>query len=314
MAEQWKNLYQELKAKFKLKADEPMARHTSFGVGGPADLFAVPDSREALLQLVSEVSGSNLPVTIIGSGTNLLVRDKGIRGLVISLKRMKETIETVNETTDTLLVKASAGIRLGSICRYTLDHGLKGMNFAAGIPGTLGGAVMMNAGTPLGSMSDVLEGLEIVNPDGTLIDLEKSKLIFSYRNLSFNPETGIDSKAVIVLSALLKMEKNDPGKLKAEYDLLMERRRATQPVTAKTAGCFFKNPDPKRPAGLLIDQAGLKGTRVGNAMVSPVHANYIVNIGGATAKEILALKSLVQERVFNQFGITLETEVRIEGE
>ncbi|MCP4117393.1 MAG: UDP-N-acetylmuramate dehydrogenase [Desulfobacteraceae bacterium] len=300
-----------LKQEFStLLGDEPMARHTSFKVGGAADLFATPTSRDELIRIVTRARALGVPVSPMGSGTNILVRDKGIRGLVLSMKKInaRPTITRISGTES--LVTVSSGVILAALARFAMDHGLAGFGFAAGIPGTVGGAVMMNAGTALGTISDSLVSLEILTLDGEVKTVERSDLGFSHREISFNgfgPE-------VLVLGADFLLAPGDRSAMQASWAAHLEKRRASQPGSAASAGCFFKNPDKERPAGLLIDKAGLKGRRCGNAMVSEAHANFIVNLGGATASDILALKRLVENEVKNQFNVDLKPEVKIDGE
>lgn len=299
-----------LKQEFALVGDEPMARHTSFKVGGAADLFATPSSRDDLIRIVARAKALKVPVTPMGCGTNLLVRDKGIRGLVLSMKRINGTPTITRASGTESLVTASSGVILSTLARFAMAHGLDGFGFAAGIPGTVGGAVMMNAGTAMGTISDALVTLEILCRDGEVRTVDRRELGFSHRNLSFN---GLGTEGLI-LGANFLLVQGDKAAMEAKWLGHLEKRRASQPGSAASAGCFFKNPDNERPAGLLIDRAGLKGRRCGNAMVSEAHGNFIVNMGGATASEILTLKHMVETEVKNQFNVDLKPEVIIEGE
>lgn len=299
-----------LRKEFSLVADEPMARHTSFKVGGAADLFAAPASQDELIRIVTRARALKVPLTLMGSGTNLLVRDKGIRGLVLSMKKInaKPTLTRVSDQES--FVTASSGVILSTLARFAMDHGLDGFGFAAGIPGTVGGAVMMNAGTAMGTISDALVSLDILCRDGEVRTIDRRELGFSHRQLSFN---GLGS-GVLVLAANFLLVPGDKEAMQAMWLAHLEKRRESQPGSAASAGCFFKNPDNERPAGLLIDRAGLKGRRCGNAMVSEAHGNFIVNLGGATAREILTLKRMVETEVKKQFNVDLKPEVKIEGE
>ncbi|MBI9090428.1 MAG: UDP-N-acetylmuramate dehydrogenase [Desulfobacterium sp.] len=299
-----------LKQEFALVADEPMARHTSFKVGGTADLFATPSSQDELIPIVARAKALKVPVTLMGCGTNLLVRDKGIRGLVLSMKRINAAPTLTRVSGTESLVTASSGVILSTLARFAMDHGLDGFGFAAGIPGTVGGAVMMNAGTAMGTICDTLATLEILCQDGEVRTVDRRELGFSHRKLSFN---GL-GPGVLILTASFLLVQGDKTAMKAKWLAHLEKRRANQPGSAASAGCFFKNPDNERPAGLLIDRAGLKGRRCGNAMVSEAHGNFIVNLGGATASEILTLKRMVETEVKNQFNVDLKPEVKIEGE
>jgi UDP-N-acetylmuramate dehydrogenase len=299
-----------LRKEFSLVADEPMARHTSFKVGGAADIFAAPSSREELIRIVTLARELGVPVSPMGCGTNLLVRDNGIRGLVLSMKGIngKPTITRISDGES--LVAASSGVNLSALARFAMDHGLDGFGFAAGIPGTVGGAVMMNAGTNLGTISEFLVSLDLLARDGSVMTVDRRELGFAHRELAFN---GI-GPGVLVLAANFLLVPGDKETMQANWLAQLERRQASQPGSAASAGCFFKNPVNGRPAGLLIDQAGLKGRRCGNAMISEAHGNFIVNLGGATASEILTLKQMVENEVKNQFNVDLKPEVKIEGE
>ncbi len=299
-----------LKQEYSLVIDEPMARHTSFKVGGAADLYATPSSRDELIRMVARARALKVPVTLMGCGTNLLVRDKGIRGLVLSMKRINANPTLTRVSGDESLVTSPSGVILSTLARFAMDHGLDGFGFAAGIPGTVGGAVMMNAGTAAGTISDYLATLEILCRDGEVRTVDRRELAFSHRKISFN---GL-GPGVLVLAANFLLVQGDKEAMQTKWLAHLEKRRASQPGSAASAGCFFKNPDNERPAGLLIDRAGLKGRRCGNAMVSEAHGNFIVNLGGATASEILTLKRMVETEVKNQFNVDLKPEVKIEGE
>ncbi len=309
-----KGHYERLKAEFGLEADVPMAAHTSFRVGGPADLFAMPTSIDTLTRLVRLAGEADVPMTIMGSGTNLLVGDRGIRGLVVAITKLRGELDIRKIDENKSVVTAFSGTILASLFNQTMAMGLNGLSFAAGIPGTLGGAVMMNAGTNLGAMSDVVSSLDLVTRKGKMVSVPGSQLEFSNKELSFSLVKGLKREKPIIIKVALNLKPGEPETIKKTWDDLLYKRKASQPVHAASAGCFFKNPNAKRPAGLLIDKAGLKGRRVGNAMVSKTHANFIVNLGGATAGDILTLKRIVEQTVLDLFSVTLETEVRIEGE
>ena len=337
-----------------VRFDEPMAAHTSFRVGGPADAYAVPESPEVLRKLIRGCGERNIPHTLIGGGTNLLVRDKGIRGVVIAMTRRFSEIRTsfptrsgpenLNHPGQRLIcqsgkaensrkgeetfITAGAGSRLSALCAFALRNGLGGMNFAMGIPGTVGGAICMNAGTAIGSMGDTLEFVKILLPGGEIERIQKEKLNFSYRRFSIRRhETEIgdshccDSDDFVLLEGRFRLYPTDPGKLMGAARELLRTRRKKQPP-GPSAGCFFKNPFPagsasgltKMVAGKLLDRAGLKGKRVGGAEISPIHANFIINRNRASAADILALAELVRETVAERFDLELEPEVRIIGE
>jgi len=294
-----------------IKQNESMKKHTSFKVGGPADLFARPRSIETLEKTLGMAKAHELPLTIMGSGTNLLVKDKGIRGIVISMSHLKYPTTITPLRQGQYQVQVSAGTILTSLYRETMAQGIGGMRFAAGIPGSLGGAVMMNAGTSGGTMSDVVESIDIIDLQKGVITLPKSSLEFSHRCLAFND---VCHRHPVVVGASLIMIRQDKKKIKAQWQDLLEKRKRHQPSHGAGAGCFFKNPPQGKSAGELIDRAGLKGFKVGNAMISSKHANFILNVGQATAQDIMTLKEIIEKKVLNEFGILLENEVKIAGE
>ncbi len=309
--------YEKFTERFSLKRNEPMKNHTSFKVGGNADLFAEPCSVGLLRQLIEYAENYGIPITFIGSGTNILVKDKGIRGLVICLEGLKDTIKIAGfegNDRDCVIVRASAGVLLSRLGRFAVENGLQGLNFTAGIPGTIGGAVMMNSSSAYGRISDVISSVKFMMPDGQIEIMEKEDIEFSRGGLSFsNNKTGAGSKPLII-EAFFRLKRGDKNTLTAEWENILKARKKTQPVSLPSAGCFFKNPEQGKPAGKLIDMANFKGERQGNAMVSETHANFIVNLGDAKAEDILILKKRIEERVFELFSIHLEPEVRIEGE
>jgi len=306
-------LPRETLAKLGITQNESMKKHTSFKVGGPADLFAMPRSIDILEKILDLAQARELPLTIIGSGTNLLVKDRGIRGIVISMAHLKCPTTMVPLPHGKYRVQTSAGTLLTRLYRDTMTQGIGGIGFAAGIPGTLGGAVMMNAGTSGGTMSDVIESIDILDRHRGTITLPGSDLQFTHRRLTFNPEFSQTQRPVLVGAALI-MSRQDKEEIKAQWQTLLEQRKRSQPFKGAGAGCFFKNPPQGKSAGELIDRAGLKGFKVGNAMVSSKHANFILNTGQATARQILDLKHIIEKEVYSQFGIHLENEVKIEGE
>lgn len=298
--------YAAMAQKFDLLTNEPLKPYTSFKVGGPADLLALPKTAEELKALLGYASQQDIPVTLLGGGTNVLISDKGIRGLVIVTTGLKSEIRIMASSPEETLVAAEAGERLSTVCRFALDHSLSGLEFAAGIPGTLGGALVMNAGTKAGDMSGIVADLTVLNKKTlTFQTLERKNLKFSYRHLEL---TGI------IVSATLALEPADPAKIEKTFRQNLALRKATQPVSVASAGCFFKNPAQGMPAGELIEKSGLKGVSINGARVSDIHANYIINTGNAACEDILSLKKHIQETVFNIFKVNLEPEVRMEGE
>ena len=281
--------------------DAPMSRYTTLRVGGPADCLAEPADRETLQTLLKLAGRFDLPVTVMGNGSNLLVKDGGLRGLVIRLGRAYSACEI----TDTG-VTAQSGILLSDLAQQAANAGLAGLEFAAGIPGALGGAVVMNAGAYGGEIAQRIVSAEVLSGEKVLT-LDRNALALSYRH-SRMQETG-----ELVLSARFGLTRDDPDAIRARMAELQTRRREKQPLQWPSAGSFFK-----RPAGAyaaqLIDEAGLKGLRVGGAMVSEKHAGFLINAGGATAADFLSLMRQVQETVYKNSGFRLEPEVRIIGE
>jgi UDP-N-acetylmuramate dehydrogenase len=296
-----------------LRFEEPLARHTYLKVGGPATAFVSPPDAAALQLLIRWCAAGRHRWLIIGGGSNLLVRDGGFEGIVISLSRCLKDIRSAAAGSD-FLVTAQAGVKLAVLCRYCIENGLAGLNFALGIPGTVGGAVVMNAGTARGWMADVVESVGCLQPDGSRVRFERRELDFSYRCLSWKQErTSTALEAPIVVDGSLRLHPDSPRRLAAEAEEILKSRAAKQPVRQPSAGCFFKNPARGPTAGELIQRAGLKGRRIGGAEVSPRHANFIVNRGGATASDILALMELVQRHVAEKFAVELVPEVKIVG-
>ena len=305
-----------LKSRFhnNVKFDEPMSKHTSLRVGGPAEAFVAPENIEVLKVLVTWSWQKKIPYLIIGNGTNLLVKDSGINGVVIVLTKCLKTISQTDINTDWVIVTAMAGVRMQTLCSFALERGLEGMNFAIGIPGTVGGGIMMNAGTSYGSMESVLESINILLPTGQVHKIKKEKLNFAYRKLSWNKEQiDVNRGQQIVLDGCFRLHPSDPEKLKKEAKKILETRRQRQPTSLPSAGCFFKNPASGKTAGELIEAAGLKGKSIGGAKISSKHANFIINHHKASAADFLALMELVEETVLKMFNIDLKREVKVVG-
>ncbi len=301
-------------ASFAPERQKAMDRYTSFRVGGPADLLVLPQTVEQVIALVKTAQKTELPVTIIGGGTNVLISDKGIRGLVMVLTRLKQKIEQITPSINTgeespgrIYLTALAGEPLGHLCRYAADAGLAGLSWAAGIPGTIGGAVMMNAGAFDSDMSQVVEQIEILDL-ATLatVVLPANRLQFSYRKLALENS--------ILLKVRLGLTKADAGTVRDEFYRNLKIKQSTQPVSQASAGCFFKNTPGVKSAGFLIEQAGMKRARCNGAMVSDLHANFIVNHSNACARDILNLAGQVRKRVYDKFGINLKEEVKTIGD
>ena len=281
--------------------NEPMSRHTTFRVGGPADVLFLPESEEQLLWALSIAREAGVPCVVIGNGSNLVVKVGGIRGLVIALGEGMAASARAGET-----LTAWAGASLARVSAYAQASGLSGLEFASGIPGTLGGGCAMNAGAYGGQLSDVLVDARVLL-DGVVRTLTVEEMQMGYRTSLPLRRGGI------VISARFALTPDDPEVIAARMRELNARRRDKQPLNYPSAGSTFKRPEGYF-AGALIEQAGLKGKRVGGAQVSEKHAGFIVNTGGATAADILTLIGTVQDEVADRFGVRLETEVRILGE
>ena len=298
----------------KIRFDEPMAAHTSFRIGGTADALVLPETVEDIMDLLQILAAENISWSVFGGGANLLVRDGGIRGVVISPSPGLSNIRMAEGKTKTVAINVQSGVSLWDLCRFASDKGLSGLAFAAGIPGTIGGAAMMNAGTAEGDMSDVLTSLEIVTGQGKIRRVDRNQMTFSYRSLGLPPDAaGGEGKPGIIVSATLQLDQTDPDLVQNEFETRLLQRKQSQPG-GFSAGSFFKNPPGAPPAGELIDKAGLKGFVVGGAEVSKKHANFIINRKNASAGDVLVLMEIIRKRVYEAFGITLEPEVKIIGE
>ncbi|MBW2037180.1 MAG: UDP-N-acetylmuramate dehydrogenase [Deltaproteobacteria bacterium] len=289
--------------------DEPMWRHTTFGIGGPADAMITLKSDQQVKDVIGWAGERGYPWMIVGAGSNLLVRDGGIRGLVLKLADGFTVIEQSSQdgSDRTVNVAAGAGTLLRRLGKHALNRGLAGLNFALGIPATVGGALMMNAGAWGVCMADITNAIVILNGNGDIVTIQREQLRFSYRRLELE-------KGSVILRGEFRLKRADRETLQKEALEMQRRRRLTQPLSFPGAGCIFRNPQSGMSAGELIEKAGLKGFRVGNAEVSTKHANFILNTGGACAAEVIALMKHVQQEVLSKFEINLEPEVRIVGE
>lgn len=298
----------------RVRFDEPMRDHTSFRIGGPADALVFPETTFELAGLIRKAATFSVSWVVIGGGTNLLVKDHGVRGMVITTVRQESGLVMTSIDRDTTHIRASAGTSLNTLCRMACDNGLQGMSFALGIPGTVGGAIVMNAGTDRGAMQDVLVSVDYVDENGRLVTAGRNDLSYAYRSFSIRSrDTGQPVRRPIIVEAVVEVRTGDRDAISAEMDQVLRRRRETQPGWRGNAGCFFRNPSSHGPAGKLIDQAGFKGYRVGGAKVAEEHANFIVNTGEATAEDVLSLSREIQEKVFSMFQVRLEPEVRVIG-
>lgn len=285
-----------------VRLHEPMKKHTTFRIGGPADYYLCPHSTEELQKILQICRENKLEFFILGNGSNLLVSDKGYRGVVIQLWKNFSDIETEDNT-----ITVKAGALLSKVAAEALEESLTGMEFASGIPGTMGGAVMMNAGAYGGEMKDIIREVTVLTREGELLTLSKEEMNFGYRT------SVVKEKGYVVISAELQLRKGDREEIRKVMDELKERRVTKQPLDMPSAGSTFKRPEGYF-AGKLIMGAGLRGFSVGGAQISEKHCGFVVNKGDATAADVLGLIGEVQKRVQEKFGVALEPEVKFLGE
>ncbi|MCL6447679.1 MAG: UDP-N-acetylmuramate dehydrogenase [Armatimonadetes bacterium] len=286
----------------QVRLDEPMKLHTTWRIGGPADLFVEPDGVAGLAQALAFARRENLPVTIIGNGSNLLVKDGGIRGLVVKIGGGFRWLNIQGSR-----ITAGAGTGLARLTGAAKEAGVGGFEFLAGIPGTVGGAVVMNAGAFGKATSDLCASVQLMDETGRLAERPGAALGFGYRT------SNLQGSKLIVVAAVFRGTYREPQAIQAEMEDLFNRRKKTQPLGCPSAGSVFQNP-PGISAGFLIERAGGKGMRAGDAAVSPVHANFIVNLGNATARDVLKLIEQVKIAVREKYAIELKPEVQIIGE
>lgn len=285
---------------------ESLRRYTSFQIGGPADLFVEPPSVESLSAVLAAAHDLAVPVTCLGGGSNVLVADAGVRGLVVRLGKDFAFIRETGRDEAGVDLEAGAATRFIRLAKDSVARGLSGLEFAAGIPGSVGGAAQMNAGAFGGEISQTLTSMTMVEMDGTIVEKQREQLHFSYRKLAFD-------RPAVIASLRFRLHRSSVGVLQQAVARVQEKRRRNQPAGYPNAGSIFKNP-PGEYAGRLIEKAGLKGTTKGGAQVSLEHANFIVNLGAATAGDVRGLMGLVQEEVWRKCGVWLEPEVRLLGE
>jgi UDP-N-acetylmuramate dehydrogenase len=319
-----KSAKKALEASFegRIVENEPMSRHSAIKIGGPADLYCTPTTLDALRFVCDTALSSHVPLHIHGAGSNTLIKDGGIRGLVVSLAELPAAITILNEDPTSCELDVDAGVALHALVRFTGKHGLSGMEHLAGIPASVGGALTMNAGVPQGTILDHLTTLTVFLPQGGEKCIPKEKLRFSYR------KTELPSGAVVI-SARFRLTRGTPETVQAAIAETLDRRKAKQPLHLPNLGSVFMNPSedevrvawgkktrlaelPK--AGQLIEEAGLKGVRVGGARISDKHANFIVNEGKASAEDVLILIRLAKDKVKETSGILLKPEIKVIGE
>ncbi len=280
--------------------NESLKKHTTYGIGGPADLMIFPKSKQDLIKVVEIINENKIQLTILGSGSNVLVSDNGIRGAVISLKNSLKQIEV-----DDNILYAECGTMLGKIVKHAVKNNLIGLENLNGVPGTLGGALIMNAGAWGGEISENLIHVEVINSKSEIQKIQKKDLNFSYRKSSFNKDD-------ILLSAKFNLRKADKDIIKENFIEAQSGRKKSQPLNKRSAGSLFKNPK-NNSAGKLLDEAGLKGFSIGDAKISEKHANFFINDGDATSKDMLMLIKKAHKEVKDKFNVNLSLEVKLMG-
>ena len=289
----------EIRGEVRFK--ELLSFHTSLRIGGSADIFVVPQDLDDIRHALLFAEREQLPIVVIGGGNNLLVTDRGVRGVVLKIEGCLGRAEFHGEE-----AVAGAGVGLSALIREAAALNLGGIECLVGIPATIGGALAMNAGTPDGAIGDFVSAAYFLHPDGTIGELKPGAGSCTYRSFNFPP-------GAVLVGCRLRLQRRPLAEIQKDIKQRLKVKKATQPLALASAGCVWKNP-PGETAGKLIEKAGLKGKRLGGAEISTKHANFIVNRGGATAADILALMDLTRERVQSHFSVTLEHEIRIIGE
>ena len=280
--------------------NESLKKHTTYGIGGPADLMIFPKSKQDLIKVIEIINENKIQLTILGSGSNVLVSDNGIRGAVISLKNSLKQIEV-----DDNILYAECGTMLGKIVKHAVKNNLIGLENLNGVPGTLGGALIMNAGAWGGEISENLIHVEVINLKSEIQKIQKKDLNFSYRQSSFNKDD-------ILLSAKFNLKKADKDIIKENFIDAQSGRKKSQPLNKRSAGSLFKNPK-NNSAGKLLDEAGLKGFSIGDAKISEKHANFFINDGDASSRDMLMLIKKAHKEVKDKFNVNLSLEVKLMG-
>lgn len=291
--------------KGKVHFDVPMSGYTSWHIGGPADVMAFPADDGDLKDIMTFAESKGFPIYVIGAGTNILVRDAGVRGVVINMLEGFKDI-TWHDAGDDVKVVAGAGLLIGELLSECKSRGLAGLEFACGIPGALGGAVVMNAGAYGGEIKDICDGVELVTKKGQRRFVPKDELGLGYRTSDL-------PKGSVITRVHLRFKKSDAAAVSANIESVAAKRRASARIAYPNAGSVFKNPEGMS-AGRLIEEAGLKGEICGGAQVSSVHANYIVNLGSAKARDVLQLMAAMRDKVYRISGVLLEPEIKVFGE
>ncbi|MBT5077582.1 MAG: UDP-N-acetylmuramate dehydrogenase [Candidatus Marinimicrobia bacterium] len=282
--------------------NEPMCKHTTFGIGGNAACYVYPNAQTELCELLAYCHENNISVFFAGSGSNLLVSDEGFDGVVISLQKTFKSLDINGDG----IIKADSGVMLGNMVKNAIHENIKGLESLIGVPGTLGGALIMNAGAYGSEISNYFDSATTITKTGEVKKYVKGDIEFSYRDSTF-------PKDEILVNATFACEKGEAENIQIQRGIASQKRKDNQPLKFRSAGSIFKNPDSEFAAGQLIDKAGLKGQRSGNAEISAKHANFIVNLGDALAEDVIKLIRIAQHEVATQFGIKLELEVRLLG-
>ena len=302
MQNNYLNLENDLKnigASYRI--NEPMKNHTTFGIGGPVDFLILPTDNSQITNIIKSINHNNIKFCFLGSGSNILVSDNGIRGAVISLKKSSKKIIFKDST-----VFAECGVMLGALVQELHKYNITGFETLMGVPGTLGGALIMNAGAFGSEISNNLLFVNAIDINGNIKKYSVEDIDFSYRESNF-------SESEILIDALFKCKKDNQEIIDDKKNTASSQRKKTQPLTYKSAGSIFKNPD-KVAAGYLIDKAGLKGMEIGGARISEKHANFIVNLGNAKCNDVLDLIKIIKNKVYKLYGIKLKLEIKIIGE
>jgi UDP-N-acetylmuramate dehydrogenase len=304
MKEGWRDIFTKKVFEGDVKFMEPMVRHTSLKIGGPADVFVIPQDIPSLKNILLTLKRKGIPFLPLGNGTNVLVRDGGIDGVVISLKSFRK-IEVLNEDTMNVEVHVEAGTHLQRLVNFSREKGYSGIEGLAGIPGSVGGAIYENAGAFGYEMKDVLSSVLIIDTEGRTRKVKAEDIEFGYRRSSIPSNE-------LLLSAEIMLRKEKKEDVSSRIENFLKKKRESQPLSESSAGCVFKNPSGLS-AGKLIDEAGCKGMRIGEVEVSSIHANFFINNGKAKASDFIKLMEDVAKRVKEKFGIILEPEIRIVG-
>ena len=285
-----------------LLLNESMSKHTTFGIGGKTDCYIMPKTTNQLKKVLKYSTKNKINTFFMGSGSNLLVSDDGYDGIVISLKKTFKKLKILSDAT----IIAESGVMLGNMVKRATHEGIKGMESLIGVPGTVGGALYMNAGAYKHEISNYFNSAILLDKKGNEKIYKKNDVKFDYRSSSF-------PKNEILIEAIFKYCKGDPDTISKNKKIASMKRRTSQPLKYRSAGSIFKNPSKDSPAGYLIDQSGLKGLTIGNAQISQKHANFIINKGNATARDVIGLIEVIKKKVFEKFNIILELEIKLLG-